>query len=214
MTTNITTLEDPVEYRLAGINHQVQPEIGFTFATGLRAILRQDPNIILVGEIRDAETADIAVNAALTGHIVLTTLHTNDAAGAIPRLLDMGIEPFLLTSSVNAIVAQRLVRKLCPKCTTFRPLAGDHVAEVRAAVKSLHHNQRGLAGLERLRAKLARPVFSVGGCAAAAKPTKAEPVLQFCLIAKPKTLNLSHASSSPSPVALKQGMLTMREDGI
>jgi type IV pilus assembly protein PilB len=220
VTTNITTLEDPVEYRLVGINQsQVQPEIGFTFATGLRAILRQDPNIILVGEIRDAETADIAVNAALTGHIVLTTLHTNDAAGAIPRLLDMGIEPFLLTSSVNAIVAQRLVRKICPKCAAPRPLAGDHVAEVRAAVKALHHNQRGLAGLERLKAKLARPVFSVGkGCAACGETgykgrAGIYEVLPVTESLKP--LITSHAESSLlAAAAAKMGMLTMREDGI
>src|SRR5258705_9263576 len=110
---NIMTLEDPIEYKIAGINQvQINPEVGLTFASGLRAFLRQDPNIILVGEIRDKETADLAIQAALTGHLVFATLHTNDAAGALPSLLDMGAEPFLITSSVTAIVAQRVLRKI------------------------------------------------------------------------------------------------------
>lgn len=110
---NISTIEDPIEYRMPRINQtQVQPKIGLTFANGLRSLVRQDPNIIMVGEIRDNETADLAVNAALTGHLVLSTLHTNSAAGALPRLLDMKIEPFLIASTVNCIIAQRLVRKL------------------------------------------------------------------------------------------------------
>jgi len=116
---NIVTLEDPVEYFIDGVNQaQIKPEIGLTFASGLRSILRQDPNIIMVGEIRDQETADLAVNSALTGHLVFSTLHTNSAIGAIPRLIDMGIEPFLLTASLNLLSAQRLVRKICEKCKT------------------------------------------------------------------------------------------------
>lgn len=114
---NIVTLEDPIEYYIEGVNQsQIRPEIGFTFATGLRALLRQDPNIIMVGEIRDNETAELAIHAALTGHLIFSTLHTNDAAGAIPRLMDMKVEPFLLSSTLNAIVAQRLVRKICTYC--------------------------------------------------------------------------------------------------
>jgi type IV pilus assembly protein PilB len=114
---NIITLEDPVEIRIPGVNQvQVNPQAGLTFATGLRSFLRQDPNIIMVGEIRDAETAELAVHAALTGHLVLSTLHTNSAAGAIPRLLDMEIENFLLASTLNLVLAQRLVRKICPNC--------------------------------------------------------------------------------------------------
>lgn len=114
---NIITIEDPVEYKIAGINQvAVNPKTGLTFAKGLRAIVRQDPNIIMVGEIRDAETAQIAIQSALTGHLVLSTLHTNSAAGAVTRLLDMGIEPFLLASTVRGVVAQRLVRKICPHC--------------------------------------------------------------------------------------------------
>lgn len=114
---NIVTLEDPVEYEIPGVNQiQIKPNIGFTFAEGLGAVLRQDPNIIMVGEIRDKETANLVTHASLTGHLVLTTLHTNDASGAMPRLVNMGVEPFLIASSMNAIVGQRLVRKICQKC--------------------------------------------------------------------------------------------------
>jgi len=127
LTKNIITIEDPVEYRLAGINQvQVNNKAGMTFANGLRSILRQDPNIIMVGEIRDKETAEIAIRAALTGHLVLSTLHTNDAAGVITRLIDMGIEPFLVASSVLGCVAQRLVRQICPECREpYTPVAGS-----------------------------------------------------------------------------------------
>jgi type IV pilus assembly protein PilB len=111
---NISTVEDPIEYQMKRVNQtQVNPQIGFTFASGLRSLVRQDPDIIMVGEIRDNETASLAINAALTGHLVLSTIHTNSAAGAIPRLIDMGVEPFLLVSTIHAIIGQRLVRKLC-----------------------------------------------------------------------------------------------------
>ena len=114
---NIITVEDPVEYRISGIGQvQVNPKINLTFASGLRSIVRQDPDVILIGEIRDTETAEIAIQSALTGHLVFSTLHTNDAASAITRLIDMGVEPFLLSSSINAILAQRLVRIICPHC--------------------------------------------------------------------------------------------------
>lgn len=114
---NISTIEDPVEYKIPGINHiQVNTETELTFAKGLRALVRQDPNIILVGEIRDGETASIAVNAALTGHLLFSTLHSNDASTAIPRLLDMGVEPFLLASTLEVVIGQRLVRRICPAC--------------------------------------------------------------------------------------------------
>ncbi|MFA7682529.1 MAG: GspE/PulE family protein, partial [Candidatus Peribacteraceae bacterium] len=114
---NISTIEDPVEYKIAGVNHiQVNNKANLTFASGLRALVRQDPDVILVGEIRDGETADISVNAALTGHLLFSTLHANDAATAVPRLLDMGVEPFLLASTLEVIMAQRLVRRICPQC--------------------------------------------------------------------------------------------------
>ena len=115
-TVNISTIEDPIEYQMPRVNQtQVKPDIGFTFASGLRSLVRQDPDIIMVGEIRDKETANLAVNAALTGHLVLSTLHTNSAAGAVARLLDMGVEPFLLVSTLRVVIGQRLVRKLCAK---------------------------------------------------------------------------------------------------
>ncbi|MBT9283196.1 MAG: GspE/PulE family protein, partial [Hydrogenibacillus schlegelii] len=118
---NIITIEDPVEYEIEGINQvNVNPQAGLTFASGLRAILRQDPNIIMVGEIRDLETAEIAVRAALTGHLVLSTLHTNDAVGAVDRLRDMGIPSYLIAAALNGVVAQRLVRRVCPECRVRR----------------------------------------------------------------------------------------------
>ncbi len=127
---NITTIEDPVEYRIKGANQvQVNVKTNLTFANGLRSLLRQDPNIIFVGEIRDSETAGIAVNAALTGHLVLSTMHTNDAATAIPRLSDMKVEPFLVASTVNIIIAQRLVRKICDMCKTTVPMSREEFAK-------------------------------------------------------------------------------------
>jgi type II secretory ATPase GspE/PulE/Tfp pilus assembly ATPase PilB-like protein len=114
---NIVTIEDPVEYRISGVNQvQAAPNIGLTFAAGLRSFLRQDPDIIMVGEVRDLETSEICVRSALVGRLVLSTLHTNDAIGAVSRLIDFGIEPFLVSSTLNMIIAQRLVRKLCPDC--------------------------------------------------------------------------------------------------
>lgn len=127
---NIATIEDPVEYDIEGINQiQVNPKTNLTFADGLRAILRQDPNVIFVGEIRDEETAGIAVNSAMTGHLVLSTLHTNDAATTLPRLMDMGIEPYLVASTVNVIVGQRLVRKICEKCRFSEEVDTEQMTE-------------------------------------------------------------------------------------
>jgi type IV pilus assembly protein PilB len=134
---SIITIEDPVEYAIPGITQiQVNPQTNLTFAHGLRSIVRQDPNIIMVGEIRDEETAGIAVNAAMTGHLLLSTLHTNDAAVTLPRLLDMGIEPFLIASTVNIAVGQRLVRKLCKKCATTRKLTSVEQQSLRGLIPS------------------------------------------------------------------------------
>ncbi|MGE8132493.1 type II secretion system ATPase GspE [Novosphingobium subterraneum] len=142
---NILTVEDPVEYAVDGVGQtQVNAKVGLTFAAGLRAILRQDPDVVMVGEIRDRETADIAVQASLTGHLVLSTVHTNDAAGAITRMRDMGVEPFLLASTLRAVIAQRLVRRLCPHCREERVL------------------DQGMA--EVLGMKAGRTVFSAKGC--------------------------------------------------
>jgi len=129
---NISTLEDPVEYNIPGINQaQIRPDVEFTFASGLRALLRQDPDIIMVGEIRDGETAEMGVHAALTGHILFSTLHTNDSIGAIPRLVDMQVEPFLLASTLNLVIAQRLSRRICSKCRESYPLPEDIKAQIR-----------------------------------------------------------------------------------
>jgi general secretion pathway protein E len=141
-TTNILTVEDPIEYDLDGIGQtQVNARIDMTFAKALRSILRQDPDVVMIGEIRDLETAQIAVQASLTGHLVLATLHTNDSVSAVTRLIDMGIEPFLLSSSVIGIVAQRLVRKLCPQCR--QP---DPVTRGWRAVGCLACNKTGFQG--------------------------------------------------------------------
>lgn len=137
-SSNVTTLEDPVEYFMSGVNQsQVRPSIGYTFASGLRAIIRQDPDIIMVGEIRDNETADLAVHSALTGHMVLSTLHTNDSFGAIPRLIDMEIEPFLISSSLNLVIAQRLVRKNCEHCSKDFQASPEVVKEITKELKDV-----------------------------------------------------------------------------
>lgn len=144
---NISTVEDPVEYRMSGVNQtQVNPKADMTFANGLRALLRQDPNIIMVGEIRDGETANLAVQAALTGHLVLSTLHTNNAATTLPRLLDMGVEPFLISSTVRVVVGQRLVRRLCPDCRQPYQPEGKELEQIKEdfninnAVENINEN--------------------------------------------------------------------------
>lgn len=135
---NISTLEDPVEYSIKGVNQsQIKPEIGYTFASGLRSILRQDPNVIMVGEIRDNETAELAVHAGLTGHFVLSSLHTTDALGAIGRLLDMKVEPFLLASVLNTVVAQRLVRKICSRCKVEESIPPDVLGNIKEEIKKI-----------------------------------------------------------------------------
>ena len=135
---NILTLEDPIEIRIDGVNQvQVNADVGLTFATGLRAFLRQDPNIIMIGEIRDAETAGLAVQAALTGHLVLATLHTNSAATAIPRLIDMGVEPFLLASTINICAAQRLIRKVCTSCRETYLASNEEIEKIKSVLENI-----------------------------------------------------------------------------
>ncbi len=134
---NVVSLEDPVEYKIIGINQsQVRPEISYTFARGLRELLRQDPDVILVGEIRDEETAELAIHSALTGHLVFSTLHTNNSIGAIPRLLDMGVKAYFLPPTLNLIIAQRLVRKLCPDCLFEKEISDDLLKEVKEVLKN------------------------------------------------------------------------------
>jgi type IV pilus assembly protein PilB len=199
---NIMTVEDPVEYRLFGIRQtQVNPKGGLTFASGLRSILRQDPDIIMVGEIRDLETAQIAVQAALTGHLVLSTLHTNDASSAITRLIDMGVEPFLVSSAIIGIVAQRLVRTICKECKA--PL--DLAPEIQAAIEP---ELRG------------RPVtFYAGkGCHACKEIGYRGRIGIFELVQfneQLKELVLTKASASAlKKAAQESGMKTLRENGI
>ena len=135
---NILTVEDPIEYGLDGVGQtQVNTKVGMTFATGLRAILRQDPDIVMVGEIRDGETADIAVRASLTGHLVLSTLHTNDAPSAVTRLVDMGIEPYLVSSCLEGVIAQRLVRRVCPHCAKAATIDANLLPELEKLYNGL-----------------------------------------------------------------------------
>ncbi len=135
---NISTLEDPVEYFIKGVNQsQIKPEIGYTFANGLRSLLRQDPDVIMVGEIRDNETAELAIHAGLTGHLVISTLHTNNAIGSIPRLIDMNIEPFLLASTLKLVVAQRLVRKICSYCKVREELPDNIFVDIKKEIEDM-----------------------------------------------------------------------------
>jgi type IV pilus assembly protein PilB len=146
---NIVTLEDPVEYFVEGINQsQIKPEIGYTFANGLRSILRQDPNIIMVGEIRDSETAELAIHAALTGHLVFSTLHTNDSIGAIPRLMDMNVEPFLLSYSLRITAAQRLVRKICDKCKKEIEISPIIAEKIKEELKNIPREEAEKYGVD------------------------------------------------------------------
>ncbi|MBL8158907.1 type II/IV secretion system protein [Candidatus Saccharibacteria bacterium] len=157
---NISTVEDPVEYKIVGANQtQVNPKAGMTFVAGLRALLRQDPNIIMVGEIRDGETANLAVQAALTGHLVFSTLHTNNAATCLPRLLDMGIEPFLIASTVRAVIGQRLVRRLCTNCREQHAPSPEEIAEI----SSIFHltDAAAFARLHALEARAAKEKIGV-----------------------------------------------------
>ena len=200
---NINTIEDPIEYQLHGVGQiQVNPKIELTFASGLRSILRQDPDVIMVGEIRDAETAKIAIQAALTGHLVFSTLHTNDSCGAITRLIDMGIEPFLVASSVIAVMAQRLVRRVCPTCReAYRP----SVEELR---------QLGLSA-DRLED---HTVYRTGATCADCKHTgyRGRLGIHELLVIDDEVRNLTMKaadSASIRRVAAAKGMTSLREDG-
>lgn len=194
----IITIEDPVEYQMAGVNQiPVRPKRGLTFASGLRSILRQDPDIIMVGEIRDQETADISIRAALTGHLVFSTLHTNDAPGAITRLLDMGIEPFLVASSIQGLLGQRLVRKLCPKCR--RAVAPEELIRSHFGVSDLPEFIYEPGGCEDCRQ---RGYFGRVG------------IYEFLTMnERLHDLVLRAASSSEIKAAAGEKMETMRQDG-
>jgi type IV pilus assembly protein PilB len=216
---NISTVEDPIEYQMARVNQtQVRPEIGFTFARGLRALVRQDPDIVMVGEIRDNETASLAVNAALTGHLVLSTLHTNSAAGAMPRLMDMEIEPFLLTSTLRVIIGQRLVRRLYGPHEEYR-LSKEQAMSLGKMI-DLDVVLRALRA-EGIIAKDAKvedlPFFRPQPSEEAPDGYKGRCVINEVLFMSPaiNELTLIRASSDKIQAqAEKEGMLTMAEDGL
>lgn len=200
---NIVTLEDPVEYRLPGINQvQVNPKTGLTFASGLRSMLRQDPNVVLVGEIRDGETADIAIRASLTGHLVFSTLHTNDAAGTIIRLLDMDVEPFLVASSVLGVIAQRLVRVICPQCKDSYTLNPE----------SIERNFLGVSPDEKI------ILYRGLGCSYCNnKGYRGRMAIHEVMPITSKireAINKKASSDEICSIAIQQGMTTMRQDGI
>ncbi len=213
---NIVTLEDPVEYYLDGVNQsQVRPDVNFTFASGLRSILRQDPDIIMVGEIRDSETAELAIHASLTGHFVLSTLHTNDAFGAIPRLIDMGLEPFLLASTLNVVIAQRLVRTICPACKEKIELPATMRHFVEETYQSIPQ--------ESLPAELRQPkefkyVHHGKGCAKCEQTGyKGRTAIVEVLNVSDEIKKIIYSGGDLSKIKevfTKQGMLTLKQDGL
>lgn len=203
---NVVTIEDPVEYQITGVNQvQVNPGVGLTFASALRSFLRQDPNIIMVGEIRDTETAELAIQAALTGHQVFSTVHTNSAPGAPPRLLDMGVEPFLLTSSLNAVVGQRVVRKICPRCKIAFDIPPEIIENIRQVLGSIiHHN-------------LPQKLYKGQGCSYCAKTGYLGRIGIFEALIITNSISkliLEHASSNDiEKQGIAEGMITMKQDG-
>ena len=197
----IITIEEPVEYRIAGVSQiDVKPEIDLTFAKGLRHILRQDPNVVMVGEIRDVETADIAIRAAMTGHLVFSTLHTNDAVGGITRLLDMDVEPFLLASVVKCFIAQRLVRTICPDCVEVVDYPHEYLAEIGFPVKEHGTRFRRGAGCDQCR--------QTGYQGRAA-------IYEICLITEPlrRLIMQKRDGGELKQCAIAEGMETLRHDG-
>jgi general secretion pathway protein E/type IV pilus assembly protein PilB len=201
VSRRIITIEEPVEYKLPGVlQMDVKPEIDFTFAKGLRHILRQDPNIVMVGEIRDVETADITIRAAMTGHLVFSTLHTNDAVGGITRLLDMDVEPFLLSSVVKAFIAQRLVRMVCPECSEEVGYPSEYLAEIGFPVKEL--------GTKFMRGKGCEHCRQTGYQGRTA-------IYEVCLVTEPlrKLIMQKKDGGELKACATSEGMETLRQDG-
>ncbi|OGC47597.1 hypothetical protein A2886_02310 [candidate division WWE3 bacterium RIFCSPHIGHO2_01_FULL_42_13] len=221
---NIVTIEDPVEIRIPGVNQvQVNPQAGLTFATGLRSFLRQDPNIIMVGEIRDGETAELAIHAALTGHLVLSTLHTNSAGGSIPRLLDMGVENFLLASTLNAVLAQRLVRKICVDCKEEYSPPPEIVDDIRRIVGKIQHSQilmskdKTIVDAVKLGQGENLKVFRGKGCEkCGGTGYRGRTGIFEVMIMSDKIQTLTLGRSSESQIqtaAVEDGMLTLDQDG-
>lgn len=207
-SVNVVTIEDPVEYQIPGVNQvQANPQVGLTFASALRSFLRQDPNIIMVGEIRDTETAELAIQAALTGHQVFSTLHTNSAAGAPPRLLDMGVEPFLLASALNAVLGQRVVRKICIRCKVEFEAAPEVSENIKSVLgKFLPFSQQ-----------ISIKLFKGQGCNFCAHTgyLGRTGIFEALVVTnKVSKLVLEHASSSEiENTAVDEGMITMKQDG-
>lgn len=212
---NISTLEDPVEYYMEGINQsQIKPEIGFTFSNGLRALLRQDPDIIMVGEIRDEETASLAIHASLTGHIVLSTLHTSNSLGVIPRLIDMGVEKFLLPPVLNLAMAQRLVRQLCPHCK-------EKIKAPKKIAESIEKEIKGMPETSKKEIKIEKgiEIYKAKGCKRCGNTGYAGRIGIFEVLEMTPSLEdviISDQASETRIVqeAKKQDMITMRQDGI
>ncbi len=214
---NIITLEDPVEYYVEGINQsQIKPEIGYTFATGLRSILRQDPNIIMVGEVRDSETAELVIHAALTGHLVLSTLHTNNAIGVIPRLIDMGVEPFLLSSALQVVAAQRLVRCICDNCREEFVLTELQRKHIQSLFDAIRPEERAAYGFDPKQ----KIIFYQGkGCDQCGKSGYKGRVAIYEVIEINNEMReiISDRRGDELEVrkaAERQGMSTMKQDGI
>ena len=224
-TINIVTLEDPVEYKMEGVNQiQVNGDVGLTFANGLRSVLRQDPDVVMVGEIRDDETANLAVQAALTGHLVFSTLHTNGAAGVLPRLLDMNIEPFLIASTVNTIIGQRLVRRVAPQQETYQssPIETENIlqtvghllpktpADVARVSEDLGYKDLPLAGQNAYTLVKGKDTPSTphgyAGRAGLYEVMEVTEEIQQLIVARATTSEIQHK-------AVEQGMITMRQDG-
>jgi len=207
----IITVEDPIEYHITGINQtQVEPEKGYTFASGLRAIVRQDPDIILIGEIRDLETAEIALNAALTGHLVLSTIHTNDAAGTIPRLIELGAKAETISPALTMAMGQRLLRRLCPDCKKVIPMPAGEKVKIKEAVEPIA--QRFSVGpLDDV--KLYGPV-GCEKCNGIGYRGRVGVYEVFTVTKEMEHLILtSPAVSDVRDLAVKQGMVTMVQDG-
>jgi len=209
---NIMTLEDPVEYEISGVNQvQINPQAGLTFATGLRSFLRQDPNIILVGEVRDQETTELAIQAALTGHLVFSTLHTNNAAGAIPRLIDLQAEPFLIASALNAVIGQRIARKICPSCKEEYTPDSSVLKDISLVVQALWPKDKEMVLYRGKGTVNGKTCESCGGSGYLGRVGIFEVFPVSDVISK---LALSRAPMKDiEDQAKKEGMITMKQDG-
>ncbi len=213
-TVNVMTIEDPVEYQIKGVNQvQVNNQAGLSFASAMRSFLRQDPNVIMVGEIRDTETAELAINASLTGHLVFSTLHTNDASGVPPRMLDMGVEPFLLVSSLNCVVGQRVLRKVCKTCVEQVPIPPEVVADMKQVLGPIYESVEEKWKSEGKAMTLAK----VKGCDQCNNTGYLGRIAIYEVMPISEKLSKLVVEKAPSSalqkLAMEEGMLTMKQDG-